>query len=291
MTLRPLIQGTRGVVVSGHPSASLAGLDVLRRGGNAIDAGVAVGLALNVVHVHECGFLGVAPTIIYLADRGEVITIDGVGVWPKAASLDYFLQVHQGMLPPGILRTITPGVADAWFMALGRYGTMSFGDVVGAAIELAEKGFPMHRYLAQQLRETQDRFEGWPTTAEVLMPGGRLTQVGEMFYQRDLANTLARIAGVEEASRSRGREGALTAARDFVYKGELAERMASPSARPREGDPHPRRHSRLQGPLGGPGDRQLSRPGCVRLRALGPGPRFPPGPQHVAGFRSRLHGT
>ena len=184
-------------------------------------------LALNVVHVHECGFLGVAPTIIYLPVRQEVTTIDGVGVWAKAASLDYFLQVHHGILPPEILRTITPGAADAWFMALGRYGTMSFVDVAGAAIELAGKGFPMHRYLAQQLRETQDRFEGWSTTAEVLMPGGRLPQVGEMFYQKDLASTLAQIAGVEEASRSRGREGALMAARDFVYKGELAERIAS----------------------------------------------------------------
>jgi hypothetical protein len=68
-SLRPLIQGTNGVVVSSHPAAAMAGLDILRRGGNAIDAGVAVGLALNVVHAHECNFLGVAPTIMYLADR------------------------------------------------------------------------------------------------------------------------------------------------------------------------------------------------------------------------------
>jgi len=79
-SLRPLIQGTNGVVVSSHPAAAMAGLDILRRGGNAIDAGVAVGLALNVVHAHECNFLGVAPTIMYLADRRAVITIDGLGV-------------------------------------------------------------------------------------------------------------------------------------------------------------------------------------------------------------------
>ena len=84
-SLRPLIQGTNGVVVSSHPAAAMAGLDILRRGGNAIDAGVAVGLALNVVHAHECNFLGVAPTIMYLADRREVVTIDGLGVWPQAA--------------------------------------------------------------------------------------------------------------------------------------------------------------------------------------------------------------
>jgi gamma-glutamyltranspeptidase / glutathione hydrolase len=65
-SLRPLIQGTNGVVVSSHPSAAMIGLNILRQGGNAIDAGVAVGLTLNVVHAHECHFLGVAPTIMYL---------------------------------------------------------------------------------------------------------------------------------------------------------------------------------------------------------------------------------
>src|SRR5262245_41809966 len=75
-SLRPLIQGTNGVVVSSHPAAAMAGLDILRRGGNAIDAGVAVGLALNVVHAHECNFLGVAPTIMYLDGRRRVGTFD-----------------------------------------------------------------------------------------------------------------------------------------------------------------------------------------------------------------------
>jgi gamma-glutamyltranspeptidase/glutathione hydrolase len=91
-----LIQGANGVVVSSHPSASMIGLDILQRGGNAIDAGVAVGMALNVVHAHECNFLGVAPTVLYHADRKEVVTIDGLGWWPKAASVEYFQQHHNG---------------------------------------------------------------------------------------------------------------------------------------------------------------------------------------------------
>ena len=93
---RPLMQGVNGMVVASHPSAAMAGLDALRRGGNAIDAGVAVGLALNVVHVDDCSFLGVAPTIMYLADRREVTTIDGLGVWPRAASVEYFQRNHDG---------------------------------------------------------------------------------------------------------------------------------------------------------------------------------------------------
>jgi gamma-glutamyltranspeptidase/glutathione hydrolase len=103
---RPLIQGTHGVVVASHPSAAMIGLDVLRHGGHAVDAGVAVGLALNVVHAHECHFLGVAPTIMYLADRREIVTIDGLGVCPKAMSVEYLQRHHQGQLPAGILRAM-----------------------------------------------------------------------------------------------------------------------------------------------------------------------------------------
>lgn len=99
-SFRPLMQGANGMVVASHPSAAMAGLDVLRSGGNAIDAGVAVGLALNVVHVDDCSFLGVAPTVMYLADQKEVSTIDGLGVWPEAASVDYFQKHHGGQMPP-----------------------------------------------------------------------------------------------------------------------------------------------------------------------------------------------
>ena len=94
-SLRPLIQSTNGAVVSSHQSAAMIGLDILRRGGTAIDAGVAVGLALNVVHAHECSFLGVAPTIMYLAGRKEVVTIDG-GEWLKGAGQFSFLMEMLG---------------------------------------------------------------------------------------------------------------------------------------------------------------------------------------------------
>ena len=105
-SFRPLMQGTNGMVVASHPSAAMAGLDILRKGGNAIDAGVAVGIALNVVHVDDCSFLGVAPTVIYLADRKEVVEVDGLGVWPQAASVDYFNKNHGGKLVPGVMLSL-----------------------------------------------------------------------------------------------------------------------------------------------------------------------------------------
>jgi gamma-glutamyltranspeptidase/glutathione hydrolase len=226
-SLRPLIQGTHGVVVSSHPSAAMIGLDVLRHGGNAIDAGVAVGLALNVVHAHECNFLGVAPTIMYLADRREAVTIDGLGMFPQAMSVEYLQRHHQGKLPAGLLRALTPGAADAWFTALARYGTMSFGEVVAPAIELAERGFPMYRFLAMAIKTAPETYRRYPGNAAVFFPNGRPPAVGELFYQKDLAATLRHLVAVEEGHRSHGREQALQAARDEVYTGELAERIVA----------------------------------------------------------------
>jgi gamma-glutamyltranspeptidase / glutathione hydrolase len=226
-SLRPLIQGTHGVVVSSHPSAAMIGLDILRQGGNAIDAGVAVGLALNVVHAHECNFLGVAPTIMYLAGRREVVTIDGLGVFPKALSVEYLQQHHQGKLPAGLLRALTPGAADAWFTALARYGTMGFGEVAAPAIDLAELGFPMYRYLATAVQTAPETYRRYPGNAAVFLPNGKPPVVGEMFYQKDLAATWRRLVAVEESHRAQGREQALQAARDVIYEGELAEKIVA----------------------------------------------------------------
>jgi gamma-glutamyltranspeptidase/glutathione hydrolase len=204
----------------------MIGLDVLRQGGNAIDAGVAVGLALNVVHAHECNFLGVAPTIMYLADRKEVVTIDGLGVFPQALTLESFQQ-RQQQRPSPLLRALTPGAADAWFTALSRYGTMSFGEVVAPALGLAEQGFPMYRFLAAAVRSAPETYRRWPGNAAVFLPSGRPPVVGEMFYQQDLAATWRQLVTVEAAHRSQGRERALQATRDVVYTGELAEKIVA----------------------------------------------------------------
>jgi len=224
-SLRPLTQGTNAVVVASHPAAAMAGYEVLRRGGNAVDAGVAVGLALNVLHSHECSFLGVAPMLMYLADRREVVEIDGLGWWPKAATLDYFQKHHDGKLPPGIYRTLTPGAADAWFTALAEYGTMSFADVAEAAIRLAHDGFPMYRFLAAGVQASPQLYTAAASTNAVYLPDGRPPRKGEMFYQKDLAATLSELVSIEADHRKQGRAAALKAARNFVYQGELARKI------------------------------------------------------------------
>ena len=139
---------------------------------------MAVGLALNVVHVDDCSFLGVAPTVIYLADRKEVTTIDGLGVWSKAASVEYFQKNHGGRIPAGVLSSLTPAAADSWLTALSRFGTMTFGEVASSAINLAGNGFPMSDRLAGRFKTAFDQYNAHPSTAEIYLPGGRAPRQG-----------------------------------------------------------------------------------------------------------------
>src|ERR1700729_352388 len=117
---RPNVIAQRHVVVSGHYYASLAGLQILEAGGNAIDAGVATGLAIDVLESQFVGFGGVAPVMIHLAERGETLVINGVGVWPKAARVDYFQQQCGGRIPDGLLQTVVPAAPANWIAALER---------------------------------------------------------------------------------------------------------------------------------------------------------------------------
>jgi gamma-glutamyltranspeptidase/glutathione hydrolase len=130
-------------------------------------------------------------------------------------------------MPAGVLRALTPGAADAWITALAHFGTMSFAEVVGPAIKLAEDGFPAYRYLTAAIKASPQVYSRWQSTADVFMPGGRAPEIGEMFYQKDLAATLWEIVSVENAKRSQGRSQALQAARDYVYRGPLAEKIVA----------------------------------------------------------------
>src|SRR5947209_16156521 len=126
---RPTIMGTRHMASATQYLAAEAGFKILEAGGNAIDAGVATGIALSVVQPEYVNFAGVAPIIIYSATEDRVVTIPGLGPWPKAIRRDHFKAHHAGAIPQGILRTVVPAAPDAWITALERFGTMSFGEV------------------------------------------------------------------------------------------------------------------------------------------------------------------
>src|SRR5262245_26212352 len=162
---RPAIMGTHHIIASGQQHATMAGYAILEAGGNAVDAGVCAGIALGVVESTYVSFAGVAPIAIYLADTGQVVTISGLGGWPKAASCELFRQQHGGAIPRGILRTVVPAAPDAWITALQKYGTMSFSEVARAAIRLAADGFPMYPFMAKTIAGSMREIGEWPSNA------------------------------------------------------------------------------------------------------------------------------
>ncbi len=223
MAYQPTITGNRYMVSAGHWLATQAGFEILEAGGNAIDAGVAAVLALGVVHSDIVQFPGVAPIMIYLAESREVLTISGLGWWPKAATLEMFVEQHGGAIPSGLLRTVVPAAPDAWIRALGRYGTMSFGEVSRAAIRYAREGFSMYPLMAHYVSTHADAYRSWPTNAEIYLPQGRPPEVGELFVQSDLARSLQYMADEEAAAANKGRPAGLDAARAAFYRGDLAQ--------------------------------------------------------------------
>jgi gamma-glutamyltranspeptidase/glutathione hydrolase len=226
MPLQPMITGSRFMIAAGHYLATEAGWAVLHAGGNAVDAGVAAGIALGVVHSDQVQFSGVAPMVIYLAERDEVVTVAGLGSWPKAARLETLVAEHGGTIPLGIRRTVVPAAPDAWILALERYGTMRFGDVAAAAIRYARDGFTMHPVMAHYIAKNEATYRRWPQNAAIWLPDGRPPREGERFVQADLARAIQFMADEERAAASRGRAAGLAAARDAFYRGDLAQAMA-----------------------------------------------------------------
>ena len=219
--------GTRHMIVASHYLAAQAGFHVLEAGGNAVDAGVAAGLVLNVVESEMASFGGVAPIIIYWAEADEFFTISGLGVWPAAASSEYFRKHHGGRIPTGILRTVVPAAPDAWITALERWGTLPFGDCAAAAIRLAQDGFATYPLLCDWIAHELDTIRHWPGNAAMYLPNGRPPRVGEVLKHEDLARTLRFLADEETAHAGRGREAGLAAVRRAFYEGDIATRIAS----------------------------------------------------------------
>ena len=223
---RPNIMATRHVVSAGHYLAAEAGFLVLEAGGNAVDAGVTTGITLNVVEPHMCCFGGVAPTIIYLAATGEIVTVDGLGTWPRAASCAFFQRHHPGPVPEGILQTVVPAAPDAWLTLLERYGTISFGDAAQAAIRFARDGFPVHPQMSARIKDRIIDFQDQPESAEIFLPNGRPPEPADIFVQTDLAGTLQYLVDEERRAAARGREAGLQAVRKAFYAGDIAGAIA-----------------------------------------------------------------
>jgi gamma-glutamyltranspeptidase / glutathione hydrolase len=223
---RPTVRGQMGIVSSGHVSASLAGLDILRAGGNAVDAGVACGICINVLLHENTTFSGVAPIILYQASTNQVVSISGLGRWPRNASIEYFWEQQDGLYLNNLAHCVVPAAPDAWTSVLQRYGTMSLEEVMKPAISHARDGFPVHDYMANTFATRWHELSRWRGSRAVAGPAGKPLQRGEIIVQSDLANTLESIVKAERETLGT-REERIRAARDSFYTGDVAEIMTS----------------------------------------------------------------
>ena len=226
-SLRPMLMGTRHMAVAGHYGAAHAAFTVLEAGGNAVDAGVAAGIALGVLQSDLVNVAGVAPIMIYRARTREVLTISGLGTWPRAVTTDFFAKHFRGAIPHGVLRTVVPAAPDAWITALEHFGTMTFGECATAAIRFAAEGFPMYALMSQMIELHVEDYRRWPSSAAIYLPHGKPPQPGERFVQHDLAGTLQYMADEEKAASTKGRAAGLQAARDAFYRGDIASAMVA----------------------------------------------------------------
>jgi gamma-glutamyltranspeptidase/glutathione hydrolase len=227
---RPVFMGTHGVVVAGHYLGAMAGNRMFERGGNAIDAGVAAAFALAVLEPAHYGIGGEAPILLRQGGSGRVVAISGQGQAPLAATVQTFRDMGMALIPgDGLLAAAVPAVVGTLATALARFGTLSLGEVLAPAIDLAAGGFGLHPHLRGFLAASADRMRRqWPTSASVFLPGGAVPEVGWRLKQVELAATLQTLADAEDHHRllGAGRPEAILAAAARFYHGPIAQAIA-----------------------------------------------------------------
>src|SRR5437762_1377909 len=226
-TMRPVIRGRQAAVTSMKPEATEAARRILQAGGNAFDAAVAGQAALAVTDFPSNGVGSDAVILLYDVKAKRVVSINAEPRAPKLATIEWYQKNNGGKLPnsDGLLAGGIPGVVDAWFLLLDRWGTMTFAQVLQPAIQLAEEGFPLSERLARAIAGTR-KIRQYPSTMRVYMPSGQPPQAGDILKNVDLARTLRKLVEAEKSAASKGRKDALKAARDRFYKGDIAREMA-----------------------------------------------------------------
>jgi len=237
---RPTVAGYGGAVSAGHHLATQIGAQMLADGGNAADAACAMGFALQVLEPTQNGPAGEAPILYYCAGEDRTYAISGQGTAPATASLDAMRKLGIDVIPAdGYLPATVPAALDAWCQLLERFGTKQLGDVTAPARGLAQRGFPMYRFLKVILDAIAVRFrDEWPTSAAVYTP---VRKLGEAQTNPALAAFFADLAAAERDAGG-SRESGIRAARDFFYRGrpaEQIERFAATPIRDASGRSHP----------------------------------------------------
>jgi len=220
----PRMFGRRGAVAAEHYSATLAGIDILRQGGNAVDAACAAALVEGVVNPHMHTIGGELPILVSAPGSGKVVCINGNMMAPGKATPQAFRDLGHDAIPgEGVLAAGVPGALGAIVEALSRFGRLRFEDVSARAIDLARNGFPAHSGLIRMhksgIADNFEKFLGWRGTAGVYLPGGKIPKEGELICNPALADMFEHLVRCEK---SKPREAGLRAVFDAFYKGDIA---------------------------------------------------------------------
>ena len=225
-TVAPAARGTRHAVTSMSMYATLAAEQILLQGGNAFDAIVAGQAVLGFTLEASNGIGGDAVLLVYDAREEKVWSINAEGTAPKLATIEWYRQHQNGKIPvnDSLLSGTVPGVIDAWYILLSRWGTKTFREVLAPAIDLAERGYPLAR--SRRPPPSNSPLRKYPSSVR-LLDLDRSWKEGEAYRNPDLARTLRRLVEAEEQAGRQNREAGLRAARDRFYKGDIAREMAA----------------------------------------------------------------
>jgi gamma-glutamyltranspeptidase/glutathione hydrolase len=205
---RSEVYAPEAMAATSHPLATQIALDILRQGGNAVDAAIAANAALGLMEPTGNGIGGDLFAIVWDAESGALHGLNASGRSPKSLSLQWFIDNGHETIPKyGPLPVSVPGTVDGWFELHGRFGSMPMQAILQPAIDYARNGHPVHEYIQYLWKRSVDRLSEYPGFVDQMTVGGRAPEVGELWKNPNLANTLERIA----------REG-----REVFYRGEIA---------------------------------------------------------------------
>ena len=210
---RSEVIGQNGMVATSHPLATQIGLDVLKKGGTAIDAAIAANIALGLMEPTGNGIGGDLFAIVWDAQSKQLYGLNASGPAPKNISIDYFKSKNLDKIPSyGPLPVTVPGAVDGWVKLHEKFGNQEFSSLFKPTIDYSLNGFPVTETIAYYLANSVSRFKDYPNFKEVWLKNGKTPAKGEIFKNPQLAKTLQTIA-------DQGRAG--------FYEGEVAHTMAN----------------------------------------------------------------
>ena len=184
-----------GMAATSHPLATQAALDILKKGGNAIDAAIAANAVLGVVEPTGAGIGGDIFVLIWSAGKDKLYGLNGSGRSPRSLKMEYFRENGYDLIPSyGPLPVSVPGCVDGWYEMNEMFGQLPMKDILQPAINYARDGFPVTEVIAYSMAKNSELLKDYPNIKEVYMPGGKSPAKGEIFRNPLLANTLEKIA-------------------------------------------------------------------------------------------------